>query len=250
MKGTAGAPARIREVLHGGSMNLCTENGIDLAIDQRFADVGDLNFNAGEDPFEEIERFIGGLLDKNAHILSLGGDHAVTYPIIRAYAKKYSGLNVLHLDAHPDLYDEYEGDCLSHACPFARIMEEGLVKRLVQIGIRTMNPHQREQAEHFETEIIEMKDWRPDAMPDLEEPLYLSVDLDILDPAFAPGVSHHEPGGMSTRDVLGIIQKIQVQVVGADIVELNPERDTSGITAAAAAKILKETAGRMIETNR
>ncbi len=250
MKGPSRAPVHVREVLRSGSMNLCTENGIDLAVEPRFTDIGDLTLVSGKEPFAQIERFIDRLLEKNVHILSLGGDHSVTLPVIRAYAKKYAPLNLLHLDAHPDLYDEYEGDRLSHACPFARIMEAGLVSRLVQVGIRAMNPHQRSQAERFKTEIIMMKDWNPDKIPVFEGPLYLSVDMDILDPAFAPGVSHHEPGGMSTRDVLRLIQNLRAPVVGADIVEFNPERDPSGITAAAAAKILKEIAGRMIETNR
>jgi arginase family enzyme len=159
----------------------------------------------------------------------------------------YSGLTILHLDAHPDIYDEFEGNRLSHASPFARIMEEGLASRLVQVGIRTMTEPQREQVNRFGVDVVEMRHWDPRIDLRLEGPLYLSIDLDALDPAFAPGVSHHEPGGLTTRDVLGIIHRIGVPIVGADIVELNPRRDPIGATAMLAAKLVRELVGRMLE---
>jgi len=110
----------------------------------------------------------------------------------------------------------------------------------VQVGIRTMNPHQRQQAERFGVQVIEMRDWTPDYPLALDGPLYLSLDLDALDPAFAPGVSHHEPGGFATQDVLRIIQRLNVPVIGADIVEYNPQRDLFDMTAMVAAKFYKE----------
>jgi agmatinase len=180
-------------------------------------------------------------------VLALGGDHATTYPVLKGCAHRYPNLNILHLDAHPDLYNEFEGNPFSNACPFARIMEEQLATRLVQLGIRTMNSQQHRQAERFSVEYIEMKNWSPRMAFHFEDPVYLSVDMDVLDPAFAPGVSHPEPGGLSTRELLGIIQGVTAPIVGADIVELNPERDPQGITAMAAAKILKEIASHMLE---
>jgi arginase len=249
MRGPALAPARIREVLHSGSANLCSEGGIDLGTEPRFHDLGDLELADAAAALGQIEKTIESLLERGVHVLSLGGDHAITYPILRAYGKRYDKLNILHLDAHPDLYDEYEGNRSSHACPFARIMEENLAGRLVQVGIRTMNPHQRTQAERFGVEVIEVRDGQPETGLDFGGPLYLSLDLDVLDPAFAPGVSHHEPGGLSTRDVLQLIQGLRAPIVGADIVEFNPRRDPVGITAMAAAKFLKEIAGRMLERN-
>jgi len=249
MRGPALAPAQIREVLHSGSANLCSEGGIDLGTEPRFRDLGDLELAGGDAALEQVEKFIESLLQHDAYVLSLGGDHAITYPILRAYGKRYDRLNVLQLDAHPDLYDEFEGNRTSHACPFARIMEEDLAGRLVQVGIRTMNAHQRTQAERFGVEVIEMREWQPETGLDFEGPLYLSLDIDVLDPAFAPGVSHHEPGGLSTRDVLQLIQSLRVPIVGADIVEFNPRRDPSGITAMVAAKFFKEIVGRMVELN-
>jgi arginase len=249
LRGPALAPARIREVLHSGASNLSAENGIDLGAEPRLLDLGNLELVGGMAAFEQIEQAIASLLERGAYVLALGGDHAITYPFVRAFAARYGRLNILHLDAHPDLYDELDGNRYSHACPFARIMEENLAARLVQVGIRTLNPHQRAQAERFGVEIVEMRQWRSGLSIQFDGPIYLSLDLDVLDPAFAPGVSHHEPGGPSTRDVLRLIQKLSVPILGADIVELNPHRDPSGMTAAAAAKLLKEIAACMVAWN-
>jgi agmatinase len=247
MPGAALAPARIREVLHAGSTNLCAENGVDLGAEPRFRDVGDLDLEGGIASIEQIASAVASLLERGTRVLSLGGDHAVTYPIVKAYAKAYPGLNILHLDAHPDLYDEYEGNRYSNACPFARVMEENLASRLVQVGIRTMNPHQRVQAECFGVEVVDMRRWETGFDVAFEGPVYLSLDMDVLDPAFAPGVSHHEPGGLTTREVIRVIQSLKAPFVGADIVELNPRRDPVGITAMAAAKLLKEIVAQMLE---
>ena len=250
LRGTAGAPAKIREALHSASANLCAESGRDLGGEDRFTDAGDLAVPSGAAAFAAIEQGIGELLDGGDRLVVLGGDHAVTYPIVRAFARRHKALTILHLDAHPDLYDELGGDRLSHACPFARIMEEGLVARLVQMGIRTMTPLQRVQAERFGVEVITVDRWAAEVGAGLTGPLYLSLDLDVLDPAFAPGLSHHEPGGVSTRDVLEVIQRIAAPLVGADIVEYNPVRDLNGVTAMVAAKCVKEIVDRMLPPGR
>lgn len=245
-RGPALGPAHIRERLHCGSANLTAENGFNLAESRRWRDLGDLVFREDQPEFAVIEAAIGGIVGRGARPLSLGGDHSITYPILRAVARAHPGLTILHIDAHPDLYDELDGNRHSHACPFARIMEEGLTARLVQVGIRTINPLQREQIKRFGVETIEMRDWSFERLPHFEGPLYVSLDLDALDPAFAPGVSHHEPGGFSTREALRIIQSLTVPVVGADIVELNPLADVNAMTAMVAAKLLKEIVGQML----
>jgi len=247
MRGPAKAPPLIRDVLHSKSGNMCAENGLDLGTNPGWKDLGDLKLSKGEEAFTQIEKSVLALLSRDVRVVTLGGDHSITYPIVRGYARKYPDLSLLLLDAHTDLYDELDGNRLSHASPFARIMEEDLVSRLVQLGIRTLTSHQRDQVKRFGVELVEMRDWRPDALVDLQGPIYLSIDMDCLDPAFAPGVSHHEPGGFSTRDVLGIIQSLKGPVVGADIVEFNPDRDPVGITATAAAKLLKEVLACMID---
>ena len=247
MRGPALAPLRIREVLHSGSMNLCAESGVDLGTEPRLTDLGDLALDESTRAFKQIESAISSLVERHTRVLSLGGDHSVTYPIVRAYASSYPRLSILHFDAHPDLYQDYEGNRYSNACPFARIMEENLAARLVQVGIRTMNPHQQVQAERFGVEVIDMQSWQSGIRPALEGPIYLSLDMDALDPAFAPGVSHHEPGGLSTREVIQLVQGLPAPIVGADIVEFNPKRDPVGITAMAAAKFLKEITACMLQ---
>lgn len=247
LRGPALAPRQIRAALHSGAMNLCAERGLDLGDDGRWRDLGDLAVPAGDDAaLAAITGAAAAVLGRGGRLLALGGDHAVSFPLLRAYGEAHPGLTVLHIDAHPDLYDELDGDRLSHACPFARALEEGRIARLVQVGIRTLNPHQRAQARRFGVEVVEMRDWRPGMDLRLGGPLYLSLDLDALDPAFAPGVSHHEPGGLTTRELLGIIQSLPVPLVGADLVELNPVRDPSGITAALAAKLVKELLAQLL----
>jgi arginase len=196
--------------------------------------------------FSEIERAVTSLLEKGERPVSLGGDHSVTYPILKGFASRYPELAIVHFDAHPDLYDEFEGSRVSHACPFARIMENRLAKRLIQVGIRTLNRHQREQAEKFGVEMVQMSALPAYHRLKIRGPVYVSFDMDVLDPAFAPGISHHEPGGMSVREAIGHLHAIDGTIVGADIVEYNPERDIAGMTATVGAKILKEILGMMI----
>ena len=146
MQGPALAPAKIRKAWNSGSMNLCAESGIDLDTQTNFVDLGDLDIEAATATVEKIEAAIDELLSRNVRIISLGGDHAITYPAVKSCSKRFAELDILHLDAHPDLYDSYDGNRYSNACPFARIMEEKLVSRLVQVGIRTLNPHQRKSS--------------------------------------------------------------------------------------------------------
>jgi len=246
LRGAALAPQRIREVLHSGASNLCTESGLDLRADKRWCELGDLELSSDKKVFSQIAKAIATLLNRDARVLTLGGDHSITLPILRAYARKYPKLNVLHLDAHADLYDELDGNRYSHATPLLRSLEEKLAARLVQLGIRTITPQERERSKHFGVETIEMRYWHPDISLKFEGPVYLTLDIDCLDPAFAPGISHHEPGGFTTRDVLGIIHDLDVPLVGADIVEFNPKRDPLGVTAMVAVKFLKEIVGQML----
>lgn len=246
-RGPADAPPLIRAAFYSDSANLWSENGTDLGAEDLFVDAGDIAPSINRDMFIDIESAITHLLDHGLRPLSFGGDHAVTYPVVKAMSAHYPRLSILHFDAHPDIYDQFDGSRRSHASPFARIMESGLVERLVQIGIRTMVGHQREQAEKFGVEVVEMKDWRDDLAFSFDTPLYISFDMDCLDPAFAPGISHWEPGGFSTRQVLRVIQSLRGPIAGADIVEFNP-RVEARITAMTAAKVFKEIAAKMLET--
>jgi len=246
-KGAADAPPQIRAALRSDAWNLFSENGTDLSDDSTFFDAGDIEPVASGDMFTLIENSVHTLIADGLSPISLGGDHSITYPIVRAFARKYKDLSILHFDAHPDLYDTYQGNRNSHASPFARVMEDKLVKRLVQVGIRTFNTHQREQVQKFGVEVIEMHQLRDSLQLVFDSPVYISFDIDALDPAFAPGVSHREPGGMSTRQAIDMIQGMKGKVVGADIVEFNPRMDPLHITGTVCAKLLKEIAARMLE---
>jgi arginase len=246
-KGAADAPPQIRAALRSDAWNLTSENGTDLSDDSAFFDAGDIEPVPGSDMFTLIENSVYTLLADGLSPISLGGDHSITYPIVRAFARKFPDLSVVHFDAHPDLYDSYQGNRNSHASPFARIMEQKLVKRLVQVGIRTFTADQREQVKRFGVESIEMWQLRDGLQLEFDSPLYISFDIDALDPAFAPGVSHREPGGLTTRQAIDLIQRLRGRVVGADIVEFNPRMDPLHITGTVCAKLLKEIAARMRE---
>ncbi|NER16736.1 agmatinase [Spongiivirga citrea] len=240
-QGPAQAPPLIREAYNSHSANYFAEEDVEIRP-ELFDDKGDFTINE----YFDIETITATNLEKGTPLITLGGDHSITYPIIKSFYQKYGQLNILHIDAHGDLYHEFEGDKYSHACPFARIMEDGLAKKLVQVGIRTYNTHQREQAKKYGVTSIEMKDFALEKILPLDGPLYVSVDIDALDPAFAPGISHYEPGGLTTRELLSIIQQINTPIIGADIVEYNPTRDYNKMTAMICAKILKELAVKCI----
>lgn len=240
-KGPKLAPPLIREALHCGSANMFSENLISIDNDN-VEDKGDFEIT----DYFDIEEITSTHLNLNAKVLTLGGDHSISYPIIKAFNKKYEKLDILHIDAHSDLYDNYEGDKYSHACPFARIMENGFAARLVQVGIRTLNTHQAEQAEKFKVEVHQMKNLDLSSIHEFKNPLYISLDMDGFDPAFAPGVSHHEPGGLTSREVINLIHSIKTEIVGADIVEYNPTRDFQNMTAFLAAKMMKEIIAKML----
>lgn len=245
LRGPAGAPAAIRAALFSDAGNPASETGAEIGREIILDDVGDLALSEAPSDDEAIEKSVAEAIRDGVVPLLLGGDHSVTYPIVRAIAAAHGPVEILHFDAHPDLYDELNGNRRSHASPFARIMEDGLASRLVQVGIRTLNSHQREQATRFGVEIVGMRDFEAASVPPMRGPTYVSIDLDCLDPAYAPGVSHHEPGGLSVRTLLDVLHRIEVRIVGGDIVELNPERDINGMTAVVAAKFVKELAAIM-----
>jgi arginase len=246
LRGPAEAPGLIREALRSDAWNQWAEAGVDIGREGSLEDAGDLQDMVAPDAFARIEAAVAKIVEEKKRPVSLGGDHSVTYPILRALGKQIPGITLVHFDAHPDLYADYKGNPQSHASPFARICEEKLVQRLIQIGIRTLNAHQREQAKKHDVEIFEMKDLPNLAKLKVAGPIYVSFDMDVLEPGMAPGVSHWEPGGLTTREALHHIQALPAPVVGADVVEFNPVRDRSGLTATVAAKILKELLGKML----
>jgi arginase len=247
LRGAAAGPAAIRASSTGKARNPFTELGVDLEHDTVLVDLGDVDTSGDVDKtFLRIEAAVAAVFKKKARPIILGGDHSITYPVLKGVAVAHRAVDILHFDAHPDLYDDLYGDRLSHACPFARIMEDGLARTLVQVGVRAATADQQALARRHGVRMVEMKDFRDGLTFDFKHPLYISFDLDALDPAFAPGVSHQEAGGLTTRQALDFIHRLQARIIGFDVVELNPGRDPSGITASAAVKIVKEVAGMMI----
>ena len=245
MAGPRFAPARIREELHSSSYNAFAESGNSILGSEKFEDRGDIDAS----DYNLISQGVQALLTNSARPLFLGGDHAITYQLVKAMHGIHGPIHILHFDAHGDLYDELDGDRFSHACPFARILEEGLASSLTQVGVRSYTPEQLTKvAEHGVTtfEMRHIQDYDPSIHKD---PIYISLDLDVLDPAFAPGISHREPGGPDVRTLLGWIQNIQAPIIGADLVEYNPLRDIDGLTASVCFKLVKELADRMIYGN-
>jgi len=248
LKGTADAPQAIRQAFQSPHSNQWSERGFDIGAPGAFTDLGDLVLSA--DPAtcrRQVESGIADVLDHGFTPLVFGGDHSLSYPVLRAFKGRRPAFQVLHFDAHSDLYDDFEGDRYSHACPFARVLEEGLVQRLTQVGIRTMNDHQRAQASRFGVRVHYASQWSGDIdlLPGV--PIYVSLDVDVLDPAFAPGISHREPGGLSTRQLIDALRGIDAPVIGADLVEYNPRADVAGQTGAVMGKLFKELIGLLIE---
>ena len=247
LKGAALAPPLIIKEFHSDAGNKFAENGLDLGKEGLWEDIGLIKLMDSDNEFDKIKDSIEDVLNDRNYPISIGGDHSITYPIIAGYHKFYPKLNILHFDAHPDLYNNFENDPFSHASPFARIMENNLANELIQIGIRTMTDHQKHQVDKYKIKVITMNEFSSDLVLKFDDPIYISIDLDGLDPAYAPGVSHPEPGGLSTRDIIKIISNIDGEVIGGDIVEYNPKKDINNITAVTAAKLLKELMGKILK---
>jgi agmatinase len=246
LRGAAEAPRAIRAAWqrYGEFGNYTSECGRVIGEEPQLEDRGDVPIcEAPED-----HALIVGAVTAAARVgpvLCLGGDHSITFPVVEALAARHGPLNLLHFDAHPDLYEDYEGNPRSHASPFARIMERGLARRLVQVGVRTWNAHNHHQARRYCVEVVEWGAFAAATVPIPNAPLYVTIDLDALDPAFAPGVSHPEPGGLSVRELIAVLSRIHVPLVGADVVEFNPACDHGGATAIVVVKLLKELAAAM-----
>src|SRR5438067_1150945 len=194
LRGAADGPRAIRAALASSHTNGWSEALRDIVRPDVLEDAGDVELPA-QGERQAIEA-AARRCSEQGRTIALGGDHSISYPLIRGVHAARGEFTVLHFDAHPDLYPEFDGDRYSHACPFARVMEERLAARLVQVGIRAMNDVGAEQARRLGVEVIDMRAWARGARPAITGPVYLSVDLDVFDPGFAPGVSHYEAGGL------------------------------------------------------
>lgn len=223
----------------------------------QIADVGDVALNAYnlEKSIQIIEAHFENLLTHDMKTISLGGDHTITLPILRAQAKKYGPLAVIHVDAHADMNDAMFGERITHGTIFRRAIEEDLIDpgKMIQIGLRATGY----AAEDFDwardqgVEVVQAEAcWYRSLAPLMkafydrigtEQPVYLSFDIDGLDPSCAPGTGTPEPGGLMTQQGLEIIRGVKgLNLIGADLVEVSPPYDPSGNTALLAANLVFE----------
>jgi arginase len=244
LRGPARAPAAIRAAMATDMGHLTAEDGADLSAE--LAGFRDLELEEADADHAAIEAAAAAAFAAGP-ALFVGGDHYVTWPILSGLrAAGHEPPHIVHFDAHSDTYPDYGGNRSSHASPFARILEQGLCAGLTQIGVRTLNAVQRAQVDRYGIQVFGPDEAAGafDGLPPGD--VYVSFDLDGLDPAYAPGVSHHEPGGLSVRQALRLIHAVPGRVIGADVVEYNPTRDINGMTAAVAIKLLKELGARLL----
>lgn len=220
------------------------------------ADVGDVpinTFNLGKS-VQIIEDFYDNVLKHDAVPFTLGGDHTIVLPIVRAMAKKHGPVGIIHVDAHADINDEMFGEKIAHGTPFRRMVEEGLVEpsKVIQIGLRATgyadDDFDWSRKQGFR--VVQAEDiWYQSLNPLMEEvremmgnhPVYFSFDIDSFDPAYAPGTGTAEPGGLTSHQGLEIVRGTYgLNLVGADLVEVSPPYDPSGNTATLGANILYE----------
>lgn len=220
------------------------------------ADIGDVPINTFNllKSVDIIEKFYEEIASHNTAPLTMGGDHTIVLPIIRALNKKHGPVGVVHVDAHADINDNMFGEKIAHGTPFRRMMEEGLLdaKRVVQIGLRTTGY----SADDFDWSrdqgfrVVQAEDcWHKSLDPLMAEvreqmgdgPVYISFDIDGLDPTFAPGTGTMEPGGLTSIQAFEIIRGCHgMNIIGGDLVEVAPAYDNSGITAMLSANLLYE----------
>lgn len=213
-----------------------------------YYDAGDipLPFGNVEKSLEEIRQFVGRILAQDQFPLGLGGEHLVTWPIIQQMVKKYPDLVVIHMDAHADLRPEYEGEIYSHATPLYHITELIGGERLNQFGIRSMTAEEVAYAQHKKIGFYPFEVYQPlqKVLNDLSgKPVYVTIDIDVVDPAYAPGTGTPDPGGISSRELFDSIYAIahsEVNVVGADLVEVAPAYDPTEQTVILASKLIRE----------
>lgn len=211
--------------------------------DIKFYDAGEIDFQLGnrEDCLKKIRIVAEETLSFNKKWLGIGGEHLVTYPAIKAYFQKYSDLHVIHFDAHADIREDYLNEKLSHACVMRRISEIITSENLMQIGIRSGTREEYEWMAEHNTLIKSQEDFKERLQILLNKPVFLSIDLDVLDPSLMCGTGTPEPGGMSYGELMSWLMLMKnCNIVGTDIVELSPHYDASGVSTITAAKVIRE----------
>jgi agmatinase len=223
---------------------------------QQVADAGDVACNpfSIDEAIGQMEEHARALRSGVDRIISIGGDHTIALPLLRALRESRGPLALVHFDAHLDTWDTYFGAAYTHGTPFRRAWEEGLLleDRSIHLGIRgpLFSPTDLDDDARFGFRIVTALDVLSDGFAAAAErirarvgdaPAYVSIDVDVLDPAFAPGTGTPEAGGMTSRELLGILRGLRgVDVAGADVVEVSPPYDHAEITAVAASHVIYE----------
>jgi len=244
--GSRFGPARIREV----SIGLEEYSPyLDRELHEvKYFDAGDipLPFGNPQKSLDLIEDFVGKLLAEEKFPLGMGGEHLVSWPVMKAMAAKYKDLAIIHMDAHTDLREHYEGEPLSHSTPIRKIAEHIGPKNVYSFGIRSGMKEEFEWAKNAGMHISKFEVLEPlkEILPKLAgRPVYVTIDIDVLDPAHAPGTGTVDAGGITSKELLASIHEIarsQINVVGADLVEVAPIYDHSEQTANTASKLIRE----------
>ncbi|HBG49253.1 MAG TPA: agmatinase [Cyanobacteria bacterium UBA9971] len=211
--------------------------------DVKFYDAGEIEFQLGnrEDSLQKIETAAEETLLHNKKWLGVGGEHLVTFPAIKAYSKKYPELYVIHFDAHADVREDYIEEKLSHACVMRRISEIITPDNLIQIGIRSGTQEEFEWMKENNTIAKTQEEFKERLKFPENKPVFLSVDLDVLDPSLMSGTGTPEPGGMTYNELMSWLMLLKnLNIVGADVVELSPHYDQSGVSTVTAAKVIRE----------
>lgn len=241
--GSRMAPQVIRQVSRAlEEFSMFLENDL---RDLKFFDGGDIFLPPGnvKKSLHVIEKVWDGILSDGKFPIMIGGDHLVTFPAVKAAVSHYSDLVLLQLDAHADLRKDYQGEGRSHASVIYRIYQETGVKDIYQLGIRSATREELSFArKHTHFYPFEVLSPLKKIMGDISgRPLYVTLDIDVVDPAFAPGTGTPEPGGCSSKELLEAVYLLKdLQVVGFDLVEVTPAYDQAKITSLLAAKIIRE----------
>lgn len=241
--GSRTGPQEIRSISYGlEEYSIYQDKSLEGCI---FFDAGDITLPFGNvgSSLKIIEKVARKLFDDNKFPIFLGGEHLVSYPLIKACLGKYPQLVVLHFDAHADLRSSYEGEKASHATVMRRAVELLGPGRLYQLGIRSGIKEEFEFArENTRMYVDEIYPALGDVIAEVSgKPVYISIDIDVVDPAFAPGTGTPEPGGCTSREILKAVRDMgKLNVVGLDIVEVSPPNDQTGRTAILAAKLVRE----------
>ena len=228
---------------------------------QQVADAGDIACNPFDikEAMDQIEAAAAGLLAGATHLLAIGGDHTIAYPLLRVARQRFGPPALVHFDAHLDTWQTYFGAPLTHGTPFRRAAEEGLFSQehSMHVGIRgpLYAPGDLEEDAELGFAVVSAMDIERIGIDGVVaairqraggQPLYISIDIDVLDPAYAPGTGTPEAGGFTSREVLGILRGLAgMRLVGADVVEVAPAYDHAELTAVAAAHIGYELLGLM-----